>query len=133
MEGFYLADTQIVIWSFISPLKISASAQKILRENPVLVSEISLLEIAIKQKIGRLPELPLSIDELTTQLLIDGFQLLPIERSHIAAYAQIPLFDNHRDPFDRLLLATALSEQVPIISADENFRRYVPTIHLIEA
>ena len=133
MQQFYLADTQIVIWSIISPSKINSSVQSILRENPILVSEISLLEITIKQKIGRLPELPLSVDSLTVQLLTDGFQLLPIERKHIAAYEKIPLFDEHRDPFDRLLLATALSEGVSIISADKNFRLYVPTIRLVEA
>lgn len=133
MEQIYLADTQIVIWSIISPSKITPTVQSILRENPIFVSEISLLEITIKQKIGRLPEMPLSVDALINQLLTDGFQLLPIARRHIAAYEQIPLFDNHRDPFDRLLLATALAEEVSIISADKNFRLYIPTIRLVEA
>ncbi|MBD2754281.1 type II toxin-antitoxin system VapC family toxin [Spirosoma validum] len=132
MEQIYLADTQIVIWSIISPSKITPSVQTILRDNPILVSEVSLLEITIKQKIGRLPEFSLSVENLTTQLINDGFQLLPIERKYIAAYEQIPLFDNHRDPFDRLLLATAFSENIPIISADKNFRLYVPTIRLVE-
>ncbi len=133
MAEVYLTDTQVAIWSIVSPSKINRSVQLILQENSILVSEISLIEIAIKQKIGRLPELSLSIDELVIQLLTDGFQLLPIHRKHIAAYDQIPFFDDHRDPFDRLLLATALVEKISIISADEKFRLYVPTISLIEA
>jgi PIN domain nuclease of toxin-antitoxin system len=96
-----------------------------------MVSEVSLLEIAIKQKIGRLPNLTLSIDDLTTQLLADGFTLLPIERRHISTYERIPLFADHRDPFDRLLLATALSDNLMIISADEKFLLYKDMIRLV--
>ena len=133
MKKAYLADTQIVIWGVISPSKIASHVQLLLKKNPIIVSEISLFEITIKQKIGRLPELPLSVDELANQLLSDGFQLLPIKRKHITAYQQIPLVDNHRDPFDRLLLATALAEDISIISADRNFQLYSPTIQLVEA
>lgn len=133
MKQFYLADTQIVIWSIISPKKITLSTQRILQENPIWVSEISLFEIAIKQKIGRLPELTLLVSDLINQLLNDGFQLLPIDLKHILAYEQIPLFDTHWDPFDRLLLATAQSEQIPIISADEKFKLYTSIIRLVEA
>lgn len=133
MKHAYLADTQIVIWSIVKPSRITASVQSILLDNPIWVSEISLFEIVIKQKIGRLPELRLSIQDLTAQLHADGFHLVPIKQEHIAAYEQIPLFDHHRDPFDRLLLATALAEGVPVISADENFHLYAPKIHLIKA
>ncbi|GAB3640051.1 type II toxin-antitoxin system VapC family toxin [Spirosoma arcticum] len=133
MAEFYLADTQVAIWSVVSPSKIKPSVQLILQENSIVVSEISLIEIAVKQKIGRLPGLSLSVDELATQLLTDGFYLLPVDRKHIAAYEQIPLFDDHRDPFDRLLLATALVEKVAVISSDEKFRLYVPIIRLIDA
>lgn len=133
MKQSYLADTQIVIWGVISPSKITSHIQLILKKNPIIVSEISLLEITIKQKIGRLPELPLSVSDLADQLLNDGFQLLPIKRKHITAYSQIPLLDNHRDPFDRLLLATALAEDIPMISADKNFQSYGSIIRLIEA
>ncbi|GAB3795283.1 type II toxin-antitoxin system VapC family toxin [Spirosoma humi] len=133
MEYAYLADTQIVIWSLINPSKITASVQRILLENPIWVSEISLFEIVIKQKIGRLPELNLPVKDLIDRLHADGFHLVPIEQKHIAAYEQVPLFDHHRDPFDRLLLAIALAEGVPIISADQNFHLYVPAIHLVQA
>lgn len=133
MGQLYLADTQIVIWSIIDPAKISPSVQTILRKNPILVSEVSLLEITIKQKIGRLPELPVSVDVLVNQLIKDGFRLLPVSRKHIAAYERVALFNNHRDPFDRLLLATALSEDIPVISADKNFLLYTADVRVIKA
>ncbi len=51
----YLADTQILIWAIISPSKLPAEVRILLTSNPIAVSQISILEIAIKQKIGKLP------------------------------------------------------------------------------
>jgi PIN domain nuclease of toxin-antitoxin system len=133
MEEMFLADTQVVIWSLISPAKIVPIVRSILQTSTIFVSEISLFEIAIKQKINRLPDLTLSVEELTSQLISDGFRLLPIEQKHIFAYSQIPLYDDHRDPFDRLLLATALAEGLTVISSDENFTYYTNQIRLFEA
>ena len=56
----------------------------------------------------------------------DGFNMLFLKNQHIAAYDTITLFAEHRDPFDRILLATALSEDIPILSADGNFKLYSP-------
>ncbi|MGG7666141.1 type II toxin-antitoxin system VapC family toxin [Dyadobacter sp. BHUBP1] len=99
----------------------------------IFVSHVSLLEIAIKQKIGKLPDLPISINELEKVILADGFGLIPISAAHIDNYNVIPLHEEHRDPFDRLILATAYSEKMPIISADGNFKIYSEIISLIEA
>jgi PIN domain nuclease of toxin-antitoxin system len=60
----YLVDTQIFIWTLISPDNLTAQTRQILQSNEIFVSQVSLFEIAIKQKIGKLPELP-----LTTALL----------------------------------------------------------------
>ena len=127
----YLLDTQIFIWTLISPEKLTPQNQLLLKNNEIFVSQISLFEIAIKQKIGKLPELPLSIEELTEQIEQDNFNLLAITTHQLAAYNAIPLLEEHRDPFDRLLLAIALSENMPIISADNNFQ-YYKNIQLIK-
>jgi PIN domain nuclease of toxin-antitoxin system len=128
----YLADTQIVLWALIEPEKLTQQTQYILQNHEILVSQISLFEIAIKQKIGKLPKLPLSIKSLAEQMEQDNFNFLPITTAHLDAYHAIPLLENHRDPFDRLLLAIALSEEIPIISSDENFICYQEIIKLIE-
>ena len=128
----FLIDTQILIWGIVSPEKLSNSTKNILQNKDIFVSQVSLYEIVIKQKIGKLPELTLSIDELERQLLFDNFQMLFIKNVHISAYNSIPLLADHKDPFDRLILATAFAEKLPIISADENFKFYVPQIQLIE-
>ncbi len=127
----FLIDTQIVIWSLIAPDKISLSVREILETNTIKVSQISLFEIAIKQKIGKLPEFDLSLEETIIYLLEANFEILPIKNAHIIAYQNIPLISFHKDPFDRLILSTALSEDIPIISADENFRLYQGQIRLI--
>jgi PIN domain nuclease of toxin-antitoxin system len=91
------------------------------------------MEIAMKQSVGKLPSLTLSIEELIQQLISDRFIVLPISNLHIVTYASIPLHENHKDPFDRLLLATAFAEHIQIISADENFKLYTSQIQIIEA
>ena len=93
----YLIDTQILIWSISNQSKLSDSTKNILGNNSILVSQISLFEIVIKQKIGKLIEIQLTIPALVAQIKKDGYKLLPIKNQHIAAYDYIPLFDNHRD------------------------------------
>ncbi|MCF0065513.1 type II toxin-antitoxin system VapC family toxin [Dyadobacter chenwenxiniae] len=131
--GRYLIDTQILIWSLISPDKLGLDVLKRLSSEQIYTSQLSLLEIAIKQKINKLPELQISIEELEPIIVRDGFQIIPLKTKHIIAYKEIPLYANHRDPFDRLLLATAYAENIAIISADLNFKLYSDFIQLIEA
>jgi PIN domain nuclease of toxin-antitoxin system len=127
----YLIDTQILIWTLVAPNKLAQQVKNVLENEAIFISQVSFFEIAIKQKLGKLPELDLTIDQLTSFIERDGFNLLGVQNRHIDAYAEIPLLANHRDPFDRLLLATAFSENMPIISADENFALYQPQIQLI--
>lgn len=129
----YLLDTQVLIWALTSPSRLSANILKLLAGNMIFVSHVSLLEIAIKQKIGKLPELLIRIDELEKVIVADGFGLIPISTSHINSYNAIPLHEAHRDPFDRLIVATAYFEKMPIISADLNFKIYKDIITLLEA
>lgn len=132
----YLIDTQIIIWFQLFDKKLNSSTYELLVDdkNTIYVSQVSLFEIAIKQKIGKLPELDKPIDEIIELIKKDGFEILPIKNKHIAAYHSVPFFaDIHKDPFDRLIIATALSERLPIISADEKFKLYDSIIKLIEA
>ncbi|MBW1649172.1 MAG: PIN domain-containing protein [Deltaproteobacteria bacterium] len=63
----------------------------------------------------------------------DGYEPLIIKNKHIFSYYDIPLYDNHRDPFDRLLIATAFAENFSIITADTKFTKYQNLIQLIKA
>jgi PIN domain nuclease of toxin-antitoxin system len=76
--------------------------------------------------------LNIPIEKLIQLIQKDGFTILNLKDEHIHAYDSIPLLADHRDPFDRLLLATSLFEQIPIISADEKFKMYSSIIHWID-
>ena len=130
----YLIDTQILIWILEDNPKLTSKIRKILTEksNTFWFSQFSLLEISIKLKLGKLPAFIVNIDEFAEKARQSGLKMLKIENSHFAAYQNIPLFEDHRDPFDRFLLATALSTNMPIISADEKFNYYIPLIDLIK-
>lgn len=93
--------------------------------------KISFFEIAIKLKIGKLPAFSVTTDQLIEQTIRDGIRIIQLSDQHITTYDQIPLYADHRDPFDRLILATALAEQMPLISADEKFSRYRDVVEVI--
>ncbi|WP_353721655.1 type II toxin-antitoxin system VapC family toxin [Dyadobacter sp. 676] len=129
----YLLDTQIAIWSLEDHAGLKPTVRNLLEDanNAIFISPISLLEISIKLKLGKLPQFKVSIEKVTRQILKDGFELLPLELDHTFAYQSIPLYDDHRDPFDRMLLAIAFREQIPIVSSDEKFLRYQSSVSII--
>lgn len=131
----YLIDTQILIWFQLNDSLMKPSILGILNniENNIFVSDISLFEVSIKSKLGKLPLNLGSVDEIIQVCQLDGFKFLSISQKHIISYQSLQLFDSHRDPFDRLLISTAISEGLIVISADEKFKLYKSEIGLIEA
>ena len=122
----YLLDTHCLIWFQENNPKIPQRVIAIMQDtaNKILFSQVSLFEIAIKQKIGKLPAFVSSTDDVYEQALKDDFIFLPIRNSHIYTYEQIPLKEEHRDPFDRLIIAAALKENAVILTVDKNFSLY---------
>ena len=83
----------------------------------------SLWEIAIKLRLNKLTgEMPIEV-LMTQQLTRNDIDVLPITVAHLVEVSTLPL--HHRDPFDRLLIAQAMVEQVPIVSADPAFDAYL--------
>lgn len=128
-----LVDTQVLLWAQTGSENLSRTALEILTDDTHLkwVASISLFEIAIKHKIGKLPLSGLSPTDFFAQLGTDGYRLLSLTTEHIIAYDRLPLHQDHRDPFDRLILATALHENWPIMSADRKFSWYRDQIEII--
>jgi len=85
----YLIDTQILIWYQISSSRLHADIYELLknRRNRISVSHVSLFEIAIKQKLGKLPEFDISIEVLSNLIDQDDFNLLALQTKHIEAYS----------------------------------------------
>lgn len=120
----FLLDTHVALWWLraderLSPLALSLVAD---RRNAPLWSLASAFEVAIKVGIGKL-DLGAPIERFYASLLADeGFAPLAVEHAHCAELSRLPL--HHRDPFDRMLVAQARAEQIPLLSADPKLRSY---------
>lgn len=128
----FLLDTHCLMWLQENSPKLSEALKSEIKSptNLVYFSQISLFEIAIKRKIGKLPLFLASIDEIYQLAIHNGFQFIPIKNAHIKQYQEIPFFEKHRDPFDRLLIATAKEENLNIISDDKNFELYSALVNI---
>ena len=124
-----LLDTHTILWALADDEeKLSRRAKEAILSpsNQKFVSLACAWELAIKISSGKL-SFEGGIENFAHQVYSNGFLLLPIECSHIARVAALPFY--HRDPFDRLLVATALCEGLAIITADEYIPAYgVPCI-----
>ena len=89
--------------------------------NSVYLSSASLWEIAIKTSLGKL-ELKKSFEKLLVDLNSTDIVILQIENEYLKKLTALPAI--HKDPFDRLIIATALAEDLTIITADENIQKY---------
>lgn len=91
--------------------------------NAVLLSVASAWEIAIKVSLGRMPEIEVPPAEYVPgRMRHYGMEALPVQMAHAVQVAALP--HHHRDPFDRLLVAQAQVEGLPIVTSDENIARY---------
>ena len=120
----YLLDTHSLIWFIEGDAKLSVRARQLIDDeaNELFVSVASLWEMAIKFSIGKL-NLGRPFAELFPEQLVDNsIEMLGVTVDHLWAVCELPF--HHRDPFDRLLIAQAVVERLPIVSADVIFDRY---------
>ena len=119
-----LLDTHTCLWFLHGDAELSGTARRLIEDmdNQRLVSLASLWEISIKMSLGKLLAGREFNDLFPRQLTANAMDLLPIKVGHIARVASLPL--HHRDPFDRLLIAQSLEENLPILSADPAFDAY---------
>jgi PIN domain nuclease of toxin-antitoxin system len=116
-----LLDTHLVLWWMAGEAsRISKKALAALGSDGIdpVVSAVTVWEAAIKRGLGKLD----SPDDLLPQLERAGVELLPVTARHADLVASLPL--HHRDPFDRLLVAQATLENLPVVSDDVALRRY---------
>lgn len=119
-----LLDTHTFIWWDIEPARLSPRALMLCQDpqNQLILSVASVWEMEIKTQLGKLHfDKPLA-DMIADQQRANKLEILPIMLAHALVIGALPLV--HRDPFDRLLIAQAKVESIPIISRDENFTAY---------
>lgn len=123
MSKRYLIDTQILIWYLNGDSQLSEYFKNEIQnqDNEIFVSMVSFWEIALKKNTGKL-NMPYSTVQLMKFCDVYQFQVLPIEEFSLDKLEQIPFI--HKDPFDRLLIATCLSKSLILISSDGCMKGY---------
>jgi PIN domain nuclease of toxin-antitoxin system len=118
-----LLDTHLLIWAVSEPERLSAKAQELMNEeaNELFFSAASIWEIAIKAGYKR-TDFKVDVPELHSELLRNGYQELAVFARHTFAVVHLPHL--HKDPFDRLLLAQAMREDLTLVTADALLASY---------
>ena len=120
----FLLDTHTFLWFCQGSLLLSNVAKSLIEttENRKFVSIVSCWEISIRAGLGKLRLGEPSSKYISTVLAKTNFDLLSISLAHATSVESLPF--HHRDPFDRMLAAQALTEKMPILSADAIFENY---------
>ncbi|HXW24022.1 MAG TPA: type II toxin-antitoxin system VapC family toxin [Xanthobacteraceae bacterium] len=115
-----LLDTNIVLWAAMGSKKLSREAKRAIeRADSVHVSSVSIWEIGIKVALGKLD---VDVDEFLRSLRARSFEQLSLTWEHGRMLGRLPL--HHRDPFDRMLVAQAMSEPLVLLTHDETLSAY---------
>ncbi len=125
-----LLDTQIAIWSIGQPTKLDECTRDLIAspKTAVFVSVVTIWEIAIKYPLRKTSAPPFSARDGIGYFSRAGFDLLDVTPQHAAALETLPL--HHGDPFDRLLVAQALTEPLRLVTADKRLTAYSDTVML---
>ena len=122
-----LLDTHIYLWWLMNDRHLSAKARSLIMDaEKIYVRSASIWEAAIKKNLGKLD---VDMDELICSIESEGFFELPVTVRHAARIAELE--NHHRDPFDRILIAQALSEPLRILTADQHLVPYTELVELV--
>jgi PIN domain nuclease of toxin-antitoxin system len=122
-----LLDTHIVLWTVLGKPELTRATRKLMQDaDSVFVSSISLWEVAIKAAQGKLP---VDMQRLRADLQASTFLPLPVTWEHALTLRGLPLL--HRDPFDRMLIAQAMSEPMHLVTHDAKLAAYSPLVMVV--
>lgn len=118
-----LLDTHALLWALGNDPRLGACARDHIAdpENEILASVVSLWEIALKVRIGKLRA---DVSRIVASLPLAQYQTLAIQPEHLVTLGRLPRFEDHKDPFDHLLIAQALFTGAIFVSEDRNSDRY---------
>ncbi len=114
-----LLDTHALLWAAFRKDLLSPRARKLIQSstNEILVSAASAWEIATKYRLGKLPHAQVLVEDFIAKVTSAGYILLSISAEHALRAGRLPA--DHKDPFDRMLAAQAIHEDLPLVSNDQ--------------
>ncbi|GAA4406295.1 PIN domain-containing protein [Quisquiliibacterium transsilvanicum] len=124
-----LLDTHFAFWWQTGDPRVTEEVRSLVEAaDETFVSSVSLWELTIKAGLGKVR---IDLSAFAEQVESMGFTWLPIENAHILTLTVLPGFDDHRDPFDRLLLAQSMSEPLILLTVDGKLGRYGSTVRVV--
>ncbi|MDT4871003.1 PIN domain protein [compost metagenome] len=125
-----LLDTHIALWAAAGSPKLPDAARSLMADphNEVWVSTIVPWEVTIKHSIGKLG---ISGWQALQAFRDAGYQILDVKEHHVSALHSLELDQDHKDPFDRMLVAQATHEGMILLTADTKMARYAPVTHVL--
>jgi len=122
----YLLDTHTLIWAISHSNNLSKPVLKILQDNDsqLFVSAVSFWEMAIKHGKGKMNWENLQIQEVPDYCEILGIELIPLTPDEAINYSNLPFYENHKDPFDRMLICQCIRGNYTLISRDDKMKFY---------
>jgi len=118
-----LLDTHALLWFLSADARLGGATTALVTdpENDVFVSIASLWEITVKRRIGKIDA---DVGAVSDAIASSGLTLLDLKPGHLAALQRLPVFADHRDPFDHLLIAQGFAERLTFVSNDPHAPRY---------
>lgn len=125
-----LLDTHVLLWALVAPKQLAKKARKAIEnpDNEVMFSAASIWEIAIKSSLRR-SDFTVTPEEILAAAIESGLTELPVRSTAAIHVARLPV--HHRDPFDRLLIAQAVTEPAILYTADPQLEIYSQLVHRI--
>ncbi len=124
-----LLDTHVFVWAVIDHPRLSGQARTLIEEaGAVHVSAVSIWEIAIKSALGKIEA---NAEEMAWAIEESGFIDLPVRKAHAVQVSRLPMPHDHKDPFDRLLVAQSMIEPLILLTADPGLEAYGGLIRLV--
>jgi PIN domain nuclease of toxin-antitoxin system len=122
----YLLDTHAFIWATLETNKLSKNGKNIIanKENEICVSTVSFWEISLKTRIKKFSFEHIAIKDFPVHAKNMDFTIIDLKETETITFHELPLKENHKDPFDRMLIWQAITKNMIMVSKDELFEQY---------
>lgn len=122
----YLLDSHILLWSIFQPEKLSPKVTEILinLDYKIYISSVTLWEITLKYQIGKMNITGFDISDIYKILEEQDYEVLSLKAIDTKNIIKLPFIENHKDPFDRMIISQAINNNLVLISKDNKFQEY---------